>query len=339
MPSTPPAHGFMREHFQALAEHERLALLQGIAAQHPPFVFKQVARFERFGVCSQTGVFEWGGKDFVFVPGAEVTLGWAGFGPDEQATQGALAFWQGQMQALNLEGEVLPFLLEHLNPSPLRRVRVGPMLVECVANEPNWERVPLDSPELAEYQDEIEEFLHGRFKDNSVYTLNDTLRLTRQAKTPDAPQGYSADLYREQSYDALKAELAAEGFALPTEDEWEYLCAAGASTLFRWGDVVDDVLVLRHFNPNGEPLSLELPNGLGLVMAHDPYQQELVDAPVYILKGGDGGTNICGGGGRAFGYLPVATSYRTPLWMLEEGGYREDLQGDFTCWRRVYRLG
>ena len=33
-----------------------------------------------------------------------------------------------------------------------------------------------------------------------------------------------------------RAELQAEGFRLPTSDEWEYVCAACARTLFRWGD-------------------------------------------------------------------------------------------------------
>ena len=31
------------------------------------------------------------------------------------------------------------------------------------------------------------------------------------------------------------SELSAEGFRLPTSDEWEYACAAGSRTLFRWG--------------------------------------------------------------------------------------------------------
>lgn len=64
-----------------------------------------------------------------------------------------------------------------------------------------------------------------------------------------------------------------------------------------------------------------------------------MDAPEYIIKGGDGGTRICGSGGRALGYLPVATSYRMPADEIEELGWRDDLQGDYTRWRRVLRLG
>jgi hypothetical protein len=34
----------------------------------------------------------------------------------------------------------------------------------------------------------------------------------------------------------LEASLARTGMRLPTCDEWEHACGAGASTLFRWGD-------------------------------------------------------------------------------------------------------
>src|SRR5205807_2139013 len=30
--------------------------------------------------------------------------------------------------------------------------------------------------------------------------------------------------------------LAADGFRLPTSDEWEHACAAGSRTFWRWGD-------------------------------------------------------------------------------------------------------
>lgn len=239
-----------------------------MAARHPHFSLKQLACFDAFGVRTETALYEWSGKDFVLVPGADVTLGWAGFGPAEAA---ALAFWQAQLQELGIEGRALPFLLARLNPSPLRQVRIGPMLVECQPNEPNWQRVPCDSPELAEYQDEIADFVHGQSRHTRQFTLNDSLRLTRVPSGPDAPQGFTADLYREQSYEQLKAQLAAEGFALPTEDEWEYLCAAGQGTRFRWGDVVGDDLVLQHFDQTRAPRTLAQPNGLGLLIAHDPY--------------------------------------------------------------------
>ncbi|MBX3170467.1 MAG: hypothetical protein KF760_23880 [Candidatus Eremiobacteraeota bacterium] len=36
----------------------------------------------------------------------------------------------------------------------------------------------------------------------------------------------------------MVADLASQGFRLPSADEWEYACAAGSRTLFHWGDHV-----------------------------------------------------------------------------------------------------
>jgi len=36
----------------------------------------------------------------------------------------------------------------------------------------------------------------------------------------------------------VAAELRAAGLRLPTSDEWEFACGAGAPTLFRWGDPI-----------------------------------------------------------------------------------------------------
>lgn len=43
-----------------------------------------------------------------------------------------------------------------------------------------------------------------------------------------------------------------------------------------------------------KPYELELPNQFGLSTAYDLYWYGGVDAPC-LLKGGDGGSNICGG--------------------------------------------
>jgi len=44
-----------------------------------------------------------------------------------------------------------------------------------------------------------------------------------------------------------------ENFALPTEDEWEYICGGGSRTLFRWGDSFDYEMNLYHFNADFLP--------------------------------------------------------------------------------------
>jgi hypothetical protein len=130
------------------------------------------------------------------------------------------------------------------------------------------------------------------------------------------------------------------GFDLPTEDEWEYLCGGGSRTLWRWGDSYDYDMKVLHFKIEGGEGSRDIsnPNQFGLIIAFDPYQYEVVSGGNTILKGGDGGCNICGGMGLALSFLPVATYYRGYDQTNDELGYMEDIGGDYTSYHRILRL-
>ena len=157
----------------------------------------------------------------------------------------------------------------------------------------------------------------------------------------------------------LSTLLARSGFRFPTSDEWEYLCGAGASTLFRWGDHVPcdrypiDVSPREaawrrewalsagtlEYPPGGfaPDWALHLqPNALGLHIAWDPYKYELVAEPD-TTRGGDGGGMICGGSGFFVGWLTLATSY------FEEHDCRRNpadpVLSGYTVGRRVLPLG
>lgn len=93
---------------------------------------------------------------------------------------------------------------------------------------------------------------------------------------------------------------------MPTPDEWEYACGAGAATVFRWGDTY----------PAGAPYPAvvgphRLPNAFGLAIGADPYLDERTSDPE-VLCGGDGGTMICGGAGQFMSWLTLATAYQDP---------------------------
>ncbi|MGW0878679.1 hypothetical protein [Streptomyces sp. NPDC002671] len=106
---------------------------------------------------------------------------------------------------------------------------------------------------------------------------------------------------------AMPAVLAARGLRMPTSDEWEHACGAGAGTLFRWGDTcpLDRV---PYTDPTG-PQST--PNAFGLRIAYDTYRSELT-SDTGAVHGGDGGESVCGGYGSLLGWLPLATANRNP---------------------------
>ena len=140
------------------------------------------------------------------------------------------------------------------------------------------------------------------------------------------------------TYDALEAQLAEKGFALPTADEWEYFCGGGCRTLFPWGDSLPDTLHLRYFEfeeQEDEPYTLEQPNFFGLVIGFDPYRREVLAGDRLRFKGGDGGANVCGGLGPLLGYLSCSPYFSA--WDEEEDKDKQ-LNGDYDFLRRIIRV-
>lgn len=120
--------------------------------------------------------------------------------------------------------------------------------------------------------------------------------------------------------------LAARGLRMPSPDEWEHACGAGAATLFRWGDEcpLDRI-------PHGDPAGVQhRPNALGLHVAYDTYRTEVTGDPTAV-HGGDGGESVCGGYGSLLGWLPLATANRNPFHAeFVHGPDGEDLFEDFS---------
>ncbi|MFB7241743.1 hypothetical protein CW362_00520 [Streptomyces populi] len=122
------------------------------------------------------------------------------------------------------------------------------------------------------------------------------------------------------------AELAARGLRMPTSDEWEHACGAGARTLFRWGDEcpLDRVPYGDRTGPHNQL------NAFGLRIAYDTYRTELT-SDVTAVHGGDGGESVCGGYGTLLAWLPLATANRNPSTAeFVYGPEGEDMCEDFS---------
>ncbi|QNP65196.1 hypothetical protein [Streptomyces genisteinicus] len=120
--------------------------------------------------------------------------------------------------------------------------------------------------------------------------------------------------------------LAARGLRMPASDEWEHACAAGARTLFRWGDDCP-----RDRVPDGDGTGPQSrPNAFGLRIAYDTYRAELT-SDTGAVHGGDGGESVCGGYGHLLAWLPLASAHRNPAMAdFVYGPDGEDMYEDFS---------
>jgi len=314
-----------KQKYSTLPTAEREPLLRSLADSR--FQLLRFECFTRFGMQTDTAVYLCDGHEFVFVPGDTVTLGWADFavGMDDKTRRDMKKSLE-EYEITNLDA----FLRESM--STVRTVTLPPMLVERNLNDIGWRRVTLDSQELEPFQEDIKK--HFGAKDRML-TIHGQMRIYRK------DDEVITEMYEPVPMDDFFVRVHQNGFSLPTEDEWEYLCGGGSRTLFRWGDSFDYDMKLYHFaadKSDDTPYTLEQSNQFGLSIAYDPYKQEVVENSEYFLKGGDGGCNICGGSGVVLGYLPTATYFRGECLSANELDYKSDIGGDYTFYRRIVRL-
>ena len=294
-----------RPQFDTLKLSDKLRLMQALATRYH-LTFKELYAFSRWGQSCTTGIFEKSGREFVFVPGDTVTLGWEGF------VQGMDRTNQKELSDLFAEIEYDGSAEEYFRQgmAPVRQVRNDPRITA----HPDW----LDALQK----------LAGR--DGQSLEIHETVRFERNG------DGWQAWLCHPVSYPKFLLSLVWEqAAALPTPDEWAYLAGGGCRTLFPWGDGLDYSMHLHHFESEedqGKPYDMEQANFFGLSIAYDPYKRELVDGKTLTTCGGDGGCNICGGMGPLLGYLPCSPHCRPEV--------REDneIHNDYDFFRPVIRV-
>ena len=315
-----------RPQFNQMDTTEKQTLMESLAARYD-MTFLGLHTFDRWGQSCTTGIFKKDGREFVFVPGDTVTLGW------EQFAEGLNQESREELDYLFQEWEMEPQNPEEMireSMAPVRQAAIGPMLVGRELEELCWEPVKMDDPRLTAHPDWLKEFRDFAWSDSSSLTLHQSARIERTEK------GFQIWIYNRTDYDALLAMLENRGFSLPTADEWAYLCGGGCRTLFPWGDGLDYSMRLHWFEDMDEdenrPYDMEEPNFFGLSIAYDPYMREVVQADRLTTCGGDGGCNICGGLGPFLGFLPCSPHCKPEV--------QEDnaLNGNYDFYRPIVRI-
>ena len=312
-----------RPQFNQMETTEKQALMERLAARYD-MTFLGLHTFDRWGQSCTTGIFRKDSREFVFVPGDAVILGW------EQFAVGLNQESQEELEYLFQEWEIEQNPAEFIRESmaPVRQTVISPMLVGRELEEINWEPVKLDDPRLR--SDWLEDFRQFALTDRDSLTLAGRARFERDGDS------WQASLYHEMDYLDFQNLLQKQGFSLPTAEEWAYLCGGGCRTLFPWGDGLDHSMRLHWFEDMDEdenrPYDMEEPNFFGLSIAYDPYMQEVVQADRFTTCGGDGGCNICGGLGPFLGFLPCSPHCKPKV--------QEDnaLNGDYNFYRPIIRV-
>ena len=190
----------------------------------------------------------------------------------------------------------------------------------------------MDEQILTGFKDFINEWGLGCELEDYFYISSEDFSPVRQASIkPMFVERSLISLGDKENYeltyeDAIKP-IIENGFSIPTEDEYEYLCGAGIKSLFKFGHKFESNMKLAHYDSEN---TLEEPNMFGLHIAYDPYYWELVLDDRPLLKGGDGGRALCGDCGLILGYLSTSPYYRS--------FYTKYIRTEFTFARRIIRI-
>ena len=313
-----------RPQFNQMEITEKQTLMEKLAARYN-MTFLGLQTFDRWNQSCTTGVFEKDGREFVFVPGDTVTLGWNHFAvelnPDSRKDLEYLfQEWEMEQDSEELIREIM---------APVRQAGISPMLVGRKLEELCWEPVKMDDPRLTAHPDWLKKFRDFAWGDLDSLTLHQSARIERMKV------GFQIWIYNQMDYSSLLNQLEQQGLSLPTADEWAYLCGGGCRTLFPWGDGMDYSMHLHHFeSPEDEDkqYDMEEPNFFGMSIAYDPYMREVVKAERFTTCGGDGGCSICGGLGIFLGYLPCSPHCKPEVQEDKE------LNGDYDFYRPIIRV-
>ena len=163
-----------RPQFDTLKLSDKLWLMQTLATRYN-LTFKELYAFSRWGQSCTTGLFEKDGREFVFIPGDTVILGWESFvqGMDK-ANQEELADIFAEIE---YEGSVEEFLRQGM--TPVRQVTIGPMFVGRKLEEIGWESVPMNDPRITAHPEWLENLQRWAGQNSQSFEIHETVRFER----------------------------------------------------------------------------------------------------------------------------------------------------------------
>ncbi len=307
--------------WDTLAPERREAVVRAVAARLPEsFRFAGMATHTLGDQTHTLAFFDQEGAQFALIPGDEVTLGYdpatfvptsgqvaamdemrAYFAGDEEDTAMLdLATYLARLASAGYEDRFL---------TPIRRATIAPFLLETQTTEVGVFPVP------AEEYLTVAQIASFRRQPGLQAEMGVSGQAMRVRSSGDG--AVRVFVNRHLSHAEVTAELARNGFRLPSSDEWEYACSAGACTLFRWADdcPLRRLPVLDYEDEPDSAWDLhERPNAFGLRFSGNPYDWEICDEPG-LMRGGDGGVAICGGEGPVAAWTALATAF---AWRWED---------------------
>ncbi len=281
--------------WDTLSEDQKRALAEEIAPTLPsPFKFKDLQTFAQGDQHHTVARFDSNGVTFILIPGSDPAV--LGYDPDQPLQPEPLALWQRMVEQFNIEITLAQYISNM--STPLRTVSIAPFLLEEQSWEAGLEWLPLDHPA-------IRDNIPAPGTSTQIYSANqDPIKIY----TTSEGQSYACRMHWKRQAEMVEL-LAKEGFRLPTSDEWEYACAAGSRTLFRWGN--DCPMNFYPIDLEAESFAHRQPNAFGLSIGFNPYEWEMVAEPDQ-MRNGDGGSSMCGGEEFFFGWLPLAPAFLDP---------------------------